>query len=90
MTSLLHIEQSDLLRLRELLEVKRTCRANTDVVDTRDLVSQHDIHLDTFKPRHILMIVADPGVHPVRTYPMGFWAPEFAHPWYEFTEAGFP
>ncbi len=54
-----------------------------------NLVAQHNARVDTFAPKHILMVVANPGVHPVLHYPVGFWAAELAHPWYEFTEAGF-
>jgi putative intracellular protease/amidase len=56
---------------------------------TSDLVAQHNVHLDTFAPKKILMVVANPGMHPTMQYPVGFWAAELAHPWYEFTEAGF-
>jgi putative intracellular protease/amidase len=56
---------------------------------TSDLVAQHNVHLDTFAPKKILMVVANPGMHPTMHYPVGFWAAELAHPWYEFTEAGF-
>jgi putative intracellular protease/amidase len=54
-----------------------------------DLAAQHDVHLDTFAPKNILMVVANPGMHPTMRYPVGFWAAELAHPWYEFREAGF-
>ena len=53
------------------------------------LVAQHNVHLDTFAPKRILMVVANPGMHPTMHYPVGFWAAELAHPWYEFNEAGF-
>jgi putative intracellular protease/amidase len=54
-----------------------------------DLAAQHNARLDTFAPKHVLMVVANPGMHPELHYPVGFWAAELAHPWYEFTEAGF-
>ncbi len=57
--------------------------------DLTDLASQHKAHLDTFAPKHVLMVVANPGIHPQLNYPVGFWAAELAHPWYEFVEAGF-
>jgi putative intracellular protease/amidase len=54
-----------------------------------DLVAQHNVNLDTFAPKRILMVVANPGIHPTLHYPVGFRAAGLAHPWYEFTEAGF-
>jgi putative intracellular protease/amidase len=54
-----------------------------------DLVSGHKAQTNTFAPKHVLMVVANPGIHPELQYPVGFWAAELAHPWYEFTEAGF-
>ena len=40
-------------------------------------------------PRKVLMIVANPGVSGMTGWPIGFWAAELAHPWYEFREAGY-
>ena len=54
-----------------------------------DLVSEHKVRLDTYAPKHILMIVANPSTNPKLGWPVGFWAAELAHPYYEFTEAGF-
>jgi putative intracellular protease/amidase len=56
---------------------------------TQDLIEQHKVHLDTFAPKRILMVVANPSVNPKLGWPLGFWAAELAHPFYEFTEAGF-
>jgi len=56
---------------------------------TQDLVAQHRVHLDTFAPKRILMVVANPSVNPQLGWPLGFWAAELAHPFYEFTEVGF-
>ena len=53
---------------------------------TRDLVSGHKARLDTFRPKNILMIVANPSVNPTLGWPLGFWAAELGHPYYEFTE----
>lgn len=37
----------------------------------------------------ILMIAANPAVSTTLGWPVGFWASELVHPWYEFTEAGY-
>jgi putative intracellular protease/amidase len=54
-----------------------------------DLVAQHKVRLDTFAPKRILMVVASPSVNTNLGWPVGFWAAELAHPYYEFTEVGF-
>ena len=56
---------------------------------THELVANHKVHLDTYDQKRILMVVANPGTHPTLRFPVGFWAAELAHPWYEFIEAGF-
>lgn len=56
---------------------------------TQDLVAQHKVHLDTYAPKKILMVVANPSVNPNLGWPLGFWAAELVHPFYEFTEVGF-
>jgi putative intracellular protease/amidase len=56
---------------------------------TQELVAQHKVHLDTFAPKKVLMVVANPSVNPKLGWPLGFWAAELAHPFYEFTETGF-
>ena len=40
-------------------------------------------------PKRILMVVANPGVSELTGWPIGFWASELVHPWYEFTERGY-
>ena len=54
-----------------------------------DLVSAHNARKDTFAPKHILMVVANPSVSTTLGWPVGFWAAELAHPYYEFSEVGF-
>lgn len=56
---------------------------------TSDLVAAHKIHVDTFAPKKILMVVANPSTSTTLGWPVGFWASELAHPYYEFTEVGF-
>ena len=40
-------------------------------------------------PKRILMVVANPSVASTVGWPVGFWAAELTHPYYEFTEAGY-
>jgi putative intracellular protease/amidase len=35
---------------------------------------------------HVLMVVANPGVSTTLGWPVGFWAAELFHPYYEFTQ----
>ena len=39
--------------------------------------------------RRILFVAANPAVSPTTGWPIGFWAAELVHPWWEFTEAGY-
>lgn len=54
-----------------------------------DLVSEHRARVDTFAPKRMLMLVANPTVSTTLGWPVGFWAAELAHPYYEFTQVGF-
>jgi putative intracellular protease/amidase len=45
--------------------------------------------LNPDKPKRILLIVANPAISPVTGWPVGAWAAEFAHPYWEFTEHGY-
>jgi putative intracellular protease/amidase len=49
------------------------------------------VAIDTTKTsaKKILMVVANPSTSDLTGWPMGFWASEFVHPWYEFREAGY-
>ncbi|HLK58379.1 MAG TPA: type 1 glutamine amidotransferase domain-containing protein [Chthonomonadaceae bacterium] len=40
-------------------------------------------------PKRVLMIAANPAVSPVTGWPVGVWASEVIHPYYEFTEQGY-
>jgi len=53
------------------------------------LVREHKVRLDTFAPKKILMVVANPAISSTLGWPVGFWAEELAHPYYYFTETGF-
>jgi hypothetical protein len=39
--------------------------------------------------RKVLIVVANPTVSSNNGWPVGFWAAELTHPYYELTEAGF-
>lgn len=41
------------------------------------------------KPKRILLVVANPAVSQTTGWPIGFWAAEMTHPYYEFTENGY-
>jgi putative intracellular protease/amidase len=60
-----------------------------DIATKEDLVSAHKVHGDTFAPKKILMVVANPSTSTTLGWPVGFWAEELAHPYYYFKEAGF-
>jgi putative intracellular protease/amidase len=40
-------------------------------------------------PKQILMVVANPSISTTVGGPVGFWASELTHAWYEFTEVGY-
>lgn len=58
-------------------------------LSTETLADQHHELKDITKQTNILMVVANPAVHPNLGWPLGFWAAELAHPWLEFTDAGY-
>lgn len=41
------------------------------------------------QPKRILMVIANPAQSTTVGGPVGFWASELTHAWYEFTEAGY-
>jgi putative intracellular protease/amidase len=46
------------------------------------------IDLVRSKPKKVLMVVANPAVSTNNGWPVGFWASELTHPYYELTERG--
>jgi putative intracellular protease/amidase len=40
-------------------------------------------------PKRILLVIASPGTSTTVGGPVGFWASELIHAWYEFTEQGY-
>ena len=50
----------------------------------------HHMAVDTVssRPKRVLMVVANPTVSSNNGWPVGFWAAELTHPYYELTERG--
>ena len=50
----------------------------------------HHRSIDTVRsrPRRALLVVANPTVSTTTGWPVGFWAAELTHPYYELTERG--
>jgi putative intracellular protease/amidase len=54
-----------------------------------DTTSHHmAVDLVHSKPKRVLMVVANPSVSGNNGWPVGFWAAELTHPYYELTERG--
>ena len=53
--------------------------------------TQHHAVIETTRTRpiRILQVVANPSTSTTTGWPVGFWAAELSHPYYEFTEAGY-
>src|SRR6476660_1188994 len=52
--------------------------------------SNHHMQVDRVSetPKKVLIVVANPTVSTNNGWPVGFWAAELTHPWYELTERG--
>lgn len=52
--------------------------------------SSHHMQVDTVRttPKRVLMVVANPTTSSNNNWPVGFWAAELTHPYYELTERG--
>ena len=48
-----------------------------------------NVNVTRSTPRQVLMVVANPSVSTTTGWPVGFWASELTHPWYEFREVGY-
>ncbi|MGZ3497350.1 MAG: type 1 glutamine amidotransferase domain-containing protein [Vulcanimicrobiaceae bacterium] len=61
------------------------------MIKINSAVADHHQVLDSVssRPKRILMVVANPSVNPKLGWPLGFWAAELTHPYFEFTEAGY-
>jgi putative intracellular protease/amidase len=47
------------------------------------------VNLTRSKPRRVIQVVANPTTSTSTGWPVGFWAAELTHPYYELTEAGY-
>lgn len=45
--------------------------------------------LNPDQPKKVLLVVSNPATSPVTGWPVGAWAAEFVHPYWEFTEHGY-
>lgn len=46
-------------------------------------------NLPRSKRKRVVLVAANPSTASTTGWPVGFWASELTHPWYEFTEAGY-
>ena len=60
------------------------------VTDAAALAADHRMHVDlvSSKPKKVLIVVANPTTATTTGWPVGFWAEELTHPYYELTERG--
>ena len=62
----------------------------TQELGIRGSTTDHRMAVDLVKktPKRVLMVVANPTVSTNNGWPVGFWAAELTHPYYELTERG--
>jgi putative intracellular protease/amidase len=53
-------------------------------------VADHHMRVDlvSSRPKHVLIVVANPSTSTTLGWPVGFWGAELTHPYYELTERG--
>jgi len=58
--------------------------------DTSKQAADHHMRPDlvSSKPKHVLIVVANPATATTVGWPVGFWGAELTHPYYELTERG--
>jgi putative intracellular protease/amidase len=58
--------------------------------DTSKQAADHHMRPDlvSSKPKHVLIVVANPTTATTVGWPVGFWGAELTHPYYELTERG--
>ena len=58
--------------------------------DTASLAADHHMRNDfvSTTPKKVLIVVANPATATTTGWPVGFWAEELTHPYYELTERG--
>jgi putative intracellular protease/amidase len=60
------------------------------MVSVRSADSHHEVvDVTTSRRPRILMVVANPTTSTTTGWPVGFWAAELTHPYYEFTRLGY-
>ena len=54
------------------------------------VVADHHMRVDTVSatPKKVLILVANPTIATTVGWPVGFWAAELTHPYYELTQRG--
>lgn len=59
-------------------------------VEPAQPVADHHMRVDlvSSRPRRVLIVVANPSTSSTLGWPVGFWAAELTHPYYELTERG--
>src|SRR5437588_8666147 len=59
-------------------------------VEQAQAVADHHMRVDlvSSRPRKVLIVVANPSTSTTLGWPVGFWAAELTHPYYELTERG--
>jgi len=58
--------------------------------DSAAIAGDHRMRVDLVKstPKRVLIVVANPATATTTGWPVGFWAEELTHPYYELTERG--
>jgi putative intracellular protease/amidase len=58
--------------------------------DKTQAAANHHMRVDAVsaKPKHVLIVVANPAISTTLGWPVGFWGAELTHPYYELTDRG--
>jgi putative intracellular protease/amidase len=59
-------------------------------LEQAQIVADHHMRVDVIssRPKHVLIVVANPSTSTTLGWPVGFWGAELTHPYYELTERG--
>jgi putative intracellular protease/amidase len=79
--------------LHSLLEFKHTLRTEKEELSVTHIngdTSGHRMAVDRVSstPKRVLIVVANPAISTNNGWPVGFWAAELTHPYWELTERG--
>jgi putative intracellular protease/amidase len=60
------------------------------MADTEQVVADHHMHVDfvSSKPKRVLIVASNPTTATAVGWPVGFWAAELTHPYYELRQRG--